>query len=258
MVQHPHPRMKGIPGIAVFWLAWAISAGCGSNPGPNPSPPELNRDVVFRTAAVDRLSPDWAGGLIHQAPVEGSGSGVLLDPSRILTAAHVVEGDRTIRVRVPIISRGEPVGMNFLKARVVSISKSADLALLEIPPNRELPQAPLAADPLQENEFVFVFDASPVPHDVSLGRALGPTQINCSGQPGSSGSGVWVLRNGWFELAGMVSSALIQAPVVTNVWSGQFGTERVQVHLVRPGPILANLIPAERIRGFLEGAKEVK
>jgi len=92
-------------------------------PSERTAPAMPARSATDVSALYARVSP----GVVSVITGAGSGSGFVLDPDGfILTNDHVLEGERTVRVR---FAEGAPVS-----ARVVGTDAGSDLALLKIAP----------------------------------------------------------------------------------------------------------------------------
>src|SRR6516162_2407400 len=94
-------------------------------------------------------------------PQEAIGAGVILSPDGyIVTNAHVVQGARKIRVRLPgLESRGANGSQSQgpVSAKLVGIDRQSDLALLKID-GKGLPALELAdSDKLKQGQVVFAF-----------------------------------------------------------------------------------------------------
>jgi serine protease Do len=94
-------------------------------------------------------------------PQEAIGSGVILTADGyIVTNAHVVQGARKIRVRLPGLETPGPDGSKPhgpVSAKLVGLDKQSDLAVLKIDAT-DLPALPLAdSDELKQGQVVFAF-----------------------------------------------------------------------------------------------------
>lgn len=94
-------------------------------------------------------------------PQEAIGAGVIVSPDGyIVTNAHVVQGARKIRVRLPGLEtpgtdNGGPIGP--VGAKVIGIDRQSDLAVLKIE-GKNLPALDLAdSDTLKQGQVVFAF-----------------------------------------------------------------------------------------------------
>lgn len=142
------------------------------------------------------------------APLRGSGSGVIVDPTGyIVTNAHVVEGARSVRVVLPLPDRAEGDWRSILKPRgrriaaaIVGVDRETDLALLKIE-GTDLPYLELGdSDNVRQGQLVLAF-GSPLglENSVTLGvvssvaRQLRPEdpmiyiQTDAPINPGNSG-----------------------------------------------------------------------
>jgi serine protease Do len=94
-------------------------------------------------------------------PQEAIGSGVILtSDGYIVTNAHVVQGARRIRVRLPGLEAPGPDGSKPhgpVSAKLVGLDRQSDLAVLKIDAT-DLPALPLAdSDELKQGQVVFAF-----------------------------------------------------------------------------------------------------
>ena len=94
-------------------------------------------------------------------PQEAIGAGVILSPDGyIVTNAHVVQGARKIRVRLPGLESRGPDGSQSqgpVSAKLVGIDRQSDLAVLKIDA-KDLPALELAdSDRLKQGQVVFAF-----------------------------------------------------------------------------------------------------
>ena len=94
-------------------------------------------------------------------PQEAIGAGVILTPDGyIVTNAHVVQGARKIRVRLPgleVPGTDESMPHGPVSAKVVGIDRQSDIAVLKIE-GKELPALELAnSDELKQGQVVFAF-----------------------------------------------------------------------------------------------------
>src|SRR5450631_3760821 len=94
-------------------------------------------------------------------PQEAIGSGVILtSDGYIVTNAHVVQGARRIRVRLPGLEAPGPDGSKPhgpVNAKLVGLDRQSDLAVLKIDAT-DLPALPLAdSDELKQGQVVFAF-----------------------------------------------------------------------------------------------------
>ncbi len=98
----------------------------------------------------------------YLAPEHGIGAGVVLSPDGlIVTNAHVVQGARKIRVRIPGLEKkssaaqSEPLGP--IEAKLVGVDRQTDLAVLKIDMTG-LPALQLAnSNELKQGQLVFAF-----------------------------------------------------------------------------------------------------
>jgi serine protease Do len=94
-------------------------------------------------------------------PQEAIGAGVILTPDGyIVTNAHVVQGARKIRVRLPGLEApgtDESMPHGPVSAKIVGIDRQSDIAVLKIE-GKELPALELAnSDELKQGQVVFAF-----------------------------------------------------------------------------------------------------
>lgn len=161
-------------------------------------------------------SPDAARGPVRKlSTANGNGSGVMVAPGFVLTAQHVaVVPDLVLR-------------KNGVKGKVLATgdSEQVDLGLLHYPSQfAQCPCARLARYEAQPNEPIYVVGypygimqtLSPgvaqgvvpsviVPGAFGTEQVLGPRLVFAAAiGPGNSGGGVFVLRDGEFQLVGIV------------------------------------------------------
>lgn len=138
--QHRSGRRRGrtMPDVrfaAMLVLALVAALGCADD-GPDPidpassAPPVATDDDLLGAAVAIRVTA-------CRAIVE-RGTGLVVEPGRVLTSAHVVAGATAIRV----FSAAGQVA----EARVIAFDPANDLAVLEVPPGLGRP-LPLAPDP---------------------------------------------------------------------------------------------------------------
>lgn len=210
-------------GLTVFPLwAWCVTAfvlwflmGC--------TQPDFPRDQVRIVMAAS-----------------GNGSGVVVRPGLVLTAKHVAKVKDLVLVKGG--AKGEGV--------IVSEQEKVDLALIRYPLSESgCPCAKLAEYEAEVDEVVYVIGyPMGITSVVTTGRAqgvmnvaltdemgfahqLGKRLVLTAGvQPGNSGGGVFVYREGQYQLVGILVEML-----------------------GRPGGPISLAVPLEDIRDFLAG-----
>lgn len=123
----------------VFALALVLDGAVGasaSQPSVAQPPADIRPSVVkiFTTATPPEMRRPWT----RAAPVEFTGSGVVIEGNRILTNAHVVN------YATRVLVQSSHTGDRFV-ARVVAVAEGIDLALLELEDPRFFEFHPLAA-----------------------------------------------------------------------------------------------------------------
>lgn len=202
-------------------------------------------DKLRESSKVDNLVEKGRRLLMVEVRVQndqgGSGSGTLLSGKRVLTAAHVVEGTQTAQVYVP----QEDGSFKCYSTNPILYDRSRDLALLQVLTKDELPHV----------EIMSSKDALALP-------LLSPVYV--VGYPGKRGP--YFTRG---ELTNKHTSEEIFSDawmINANIFYGSSGggcfdavTERligVPVSMLGAGmstcPFLATMIPAHRIREWLE------
>lgn len=137
----------------------------------------------------------------HLVQVTGGaqGSGVMIAPGVMVTAAHVVTGAKDITV-----------GPNKARATVTRIDEKVDIAVLRV--EMGCPCVPLADTQAEVDEQVVVV-GYPLNSDVqrqvaTYGRAQGVAGVHlvltAAVAPGNSGGGVFIERDGQWRLAGVL------------------------------------------------------
>jgi S1-C subfamily serine protease len=127
-----HDRRRPVCFVAAAACAW-LAAGCSAQAAPTAAAPPTPLPVVAAVAAVAEVAgAGAAGGADAAAPavayVEsslGTGSAVLLEAGRLLTNAHVVWPDQTVRVVFPS-------GAEYPAAPVTELDLMADLAVVSL------------------------------------------------------------------------------------------------------------------------------
>ena len=134
-----------------------------------------------------------------------------------------------------------------------------------------LPPLPLATEPLKPNQEVLVQDRRPMPghsggpftgllNPIRTGLALSPSQINVSGEPGSSGAGVVVTETvegrEQYALAGLIVSRTPLPPQFHERKTVPLpdGTPH-HLNIYLSGRWNTNIVPASVIREFLADAE---
>lgn len=131
----PSPRRAARRLDPVVFIVGCLAAALGGLPGPAPLAAAAPVADGF-TAAVDRVDPSVVGVLGREAgAMHDRGAGFVWRPGGlVVTAAHVVERDTTLRVR---LADGRD-----LPARLLGADDLADVAVLKI--DADPPAAPLA------------------------------------------------------------------------------------------------------------------
>src|SRR3974390_501909 len=123
---------------------------------------KVTRSVVQITATGYGLkSEKQASDTALFEPQEAIGAGVILSPDGyIVTNAHVVQGARKIRVRLPgleVPGTSESMPHGPVSAKIIGLDHQSDLAVLKIDA-KELPALELAdSDHLKQGQVVFAF-----------------------------------------------------------------------------------------------------
>jgi S1-C subfamily serine protease len=136
-------------------------------------------------------------------PGLGNGSGVMIAPGRMLTAAHVAK----INEQVPLLLNGKPI-------KVLKIDEDIDIALLEV--DEACPCVSLT-DKLPAVDQVayivgFPLHSEEMPQYLTEGRIQGTTTkynrtlTSVPAAPGNSGGGLFVYEDGKWKLAGILVS----------------------------------------------------
>ncbi len=118
--------------------------------------------VQILTSGYTLSSESQKTDTAYLAPEHGIGAGVVLSPDGlIVTNAHVVQGARKIRVRIPGLEKGSsaarsgPLGP--IEAKLVGVDRQTDLAVLKIDMTG-LPALQLAnSSDLKQGQLVFAF-----------------------------------------------------------------------------------------------------
>lgn len=126
------PRTDGAPAFETGTLEW------------NPDQGKIFKRILrgigalkplrLRGTASRKIYAETAPSVVLIAAKEGTGSGVVVGPGRILTNAHVVGKERTLGVVFKPDEAETVDGSDFVHvAKVVGIDRKTDLALLELP-----------------------------------------------------------------------------------------------------------------------------
>ena len=128
----------------------------------------------------------------------GNGSGVMIEPNLMLTAAHVA-GDGT----------GLTVGPEKLPAKLLYVDKDNDIALLYV--SLECPCVSLADPPKPDVPVVIIgfpinehFHVQTVTEGLVQGRWENRLAMTAPASGGNSGGGVFVYQDGEWKLAGIL------------------------------------------------------
>jgi|GEM_PF-6907566 len=244
------------PHGAVALILGAVMSGCATRATElddvgDETSPDIGRDVFERSVLVEALDED--GRVIAR------GSGTEVHPIYVATAAHVVDRARSVRYWCYSHRLGtRPAGYVCVEAEVGAIDRGADLAILRwknAKADTTTEWTPLAETPLVAGERVCVHDFAPETMGrIWTGQALGPGQISVSGRPGSSGAGVYVLRNGRFELAALVVARTDIPPRLDDRVFKQ-GTSTVRVVVVETGATIAHVVLSGAIRELVRTLK---
>ena len=136
-----------------------------------------------------------------EVPGLGNGSGVMIAPGRMLTAAHVASIDESF-----------PLLLNGKRIKVLKIDESLDLALLAV--EEDCPCVPLTSvSPSQDTSVAvvgFPVYREGMPQFLTEGRVMGMDTTRprltsaVLAAPGNSGGGLFVLKDDKWELVGIV------------------------------------------------------
>lgn len=156
---------------------------------------KLNKKLDFSTIRA-------ATRLLY-VPELGNGSGVMIAPGRMLTAAHVAK----INKQMPLLLNGKQI-------KVLKINEDLDLALLEV--EEDCPCVPLAAELPVVDEKVYIVGfpvyQEEMPQYLTEGRVQGTTKkyhrtlTSVPAAPGNSGGGLFVYVKDQWRLAGILVS----------------------------------------------------
>jgi S1-C subfamily serine protease len=141
---------------------------------------EVFERVSDAVVVIQTSQTEYTGGaLIAPTSVGGLGSGVLISPTRIMTAAHVVQAADEVVVQFPSGER--------MAARIVSSRPMQDVALLELTAPASVSPVPLGdSDSVRVGEQVFVVGAPfGISHTLTVGhisaRRSGPGMFGGAG-----------------------------------------------------------------------------
>lgn len=98
-------------------LAAVIGVGCGSGAAPAETPPAASAAQVIKSARPSIVRID-----VSTCDAEGNGSGFVVAPGLVATAAHVVEGASSLSIT--------PEGASAVSATVVGSDSTRDVALI--------------------------------------------------------------------------------------------------------------------------------
>jgi S1-C subfamily serine protease len=176
-------------------------------------------EVSGAVVVVQTSQTEYSAGSLHTpTSVGGLGSGVLISPTEVMTAAHVVQAADTLEVLLPSGDR--------ISARVVSSRSVQDVALIELarPVTGVTPARLGDSDSVMVGETVFVVGAPfGVSHTLTVGyisaRRTGPgmfgglgsvelLQTDAAINHGNSGGPMFNLRG---EVVGIVSYIVSQS-----------------------------------------------
>jgi len=181
-------------------------------------------------------APEYPRATVHLIEVNGgNGSGVMVAPFLMLTAAHVV-GDGT----------GITVGPKKLPAKLLKKDEKDDIALLHVAVG--CPCVPLADLPVADQKAVVI--GYPINNHIHMQIATtgdvqgvweNRLQITVPAAGGNSGGGVFVLQEGQWRLAGIL--------VQVGMWCMDFACF--------PVPHLSRAVDTETVKEFLASAGEM-
>lgn len=110
-----------------LWIAFVgvVFLGASCSAGAAPAPPESARPRPQDTTAAERIYERVAPSIASIETGISGGSGILIDESTVLTAAHVVWPYRAVRVVFPN-------GAELLEAPVAGVDPFSDLAIVDV------------------------------------------------------------------------------------------------------------------------------
>ncbi len=203
-----------------------------SPPTPSPTPTPVDWDAV--AGQVSPAITDVAGIRCQGRTV--TGSGLLVAPDRVLTAAHVVV--RSPRIRVA-------VGAEARAARVVSLDNNRDLALLALADPLPGPAVPLVPDLVAVDDLVGLLAPGPS----AGGAAATPVPVTATGLrvPTRVGAVSDVLT---VDLGGATAPA--GTPVVTSGagFAGMLLVDHVEGAVADTGHVLSAEAIADRVTAW--------
>lgn len=214
-------RARTLPMLAIRMLPplAAAALGAAAVPVSGQSIAEVFRQVSPAVVVVQTAQTEYPKGtLVAPVRVGGLGSGVLISPTQVFTAAHVVQVADQVEVVFP---SGERIA-----ARVVSSRAMQDVALLELarPPAGASPARLGNSDSVEVGEEIFVVGAPfGVSHTLTVGHVsakrtapgmfgglgtLDLLQTDAAINQGNSGGPMFNLRG---EVIGIVSYIITQS-----------------------------------------------
>lgn len=114
---------------------------------------------------------------------------------------------------------------------------------------------PIATAPLERGEVVYVYSPAPgMAGRIWTGWAVDATTINLAVRPGTSGAGVFVLRNDRYELAGLVIARTDVPPRELSRTTMEQGGNRVNIIVQEAGGTITHVAPAAAIEELLKKA----
>ena len=132
----------------------------------------------------------------------GNGSGVMIAPRRMLTAAHVARIDND----------NAPLLLNGKRVKILKMDEELDLALLEV--EEDCPCVPVGKELPKPDSIAYIVGfpvyREGMPQFVTEGKIQGfwpetrRILTNILAAPGNSGGGLFVYNNGTWELSGIL------------------------------------------------------
>lgn len=217
--------------------------------------PDLTRDVFLRSILIEAFD--------DQGRPIAWGSGVELYFATVLTAAHVVERGSRFQFWQCLFNRNDKRWQyESYPAEILLLDRSRDLAVIRIPEafaGGGARWTPITETPLRLGEIVYVHDFAPETRGrIWSGRAISVDTISISGRPGASGAGVFVLRNGRHELAGVVVSRTEIPPQRTEFTIPNTGNHRINIIVQQGGESITRLATSDTIREVAASLRPVK